>query len=109
MSHPQFLKNPAMQRRSRASGGRSATGGPAPALHCRVSSRHITFFKNWDALPGEDLNGLAVILYASSDATAEHGHLVQLFPGQIDIGTSEVSEGGGGLIDGTAQIERLDD
>src|SRR5689334_6743382 len=52
------------------------------------------------------LDGLAAFDIGSS-AFPQHWNFIQRLPGQINIGTSEVTEGGCGLIDGAAQVERL--
>src|SRR5579885_3227477 len=63
---------------------------------------HATIF--WGMKSGS----LPGILHAGPDAFAQHGNLVERLPGQLDIGAPEVAEGGGGLIDRAAQVQRLD-
>src|SRR5579872_4386332 len=51
---------------------------------------------------------LIACFYAGSNAPAQHGNLVESFPGRVDIGAAKVSESRRWLVDGTAQVERLD-
>src|SRR5260221_11162687 len=45
---------------------------------------------------------------ASPYTFAQHGHLIERFPGSVNIGAAEVAEGSGRLIDGTPQVQGLD-
>src|SRR5579883_3347686 len=49
------------------------------------------------------------MLHSGANTFAQHGNLVERFPGQFNIGAPEMAKGGGGLVDRAAQVEGLDD
>src|SRR6266851_7255532 len=52
---------------------------------------------------------LGSAFHAGTNALTQHGNLVKGLPGGVDIGATEVAEGGSGLEDGATQVQGLDD
>src|SRR5258708_21197602 len=79
---------------------RAAMVSARPRLLCRGRALAIAVQDNLLSFGGA--------FDGSAYTFAQHGDLIERFPGSINIGAAEVAEGGSRLVDGTPQVQGLD-